>query len=60
MKDIDLTDLKLELISFAKNCEVLQLTLHVSVNSGCAAFWKKCAVCALAIASANRLNEKIQ
>ena len=49
MKNKDLTDLNLELISFAKNYEVLQLTLPVSVDSGCEALGKKCAVCALAI-----------
>ena len=51
-------DLKLELISFAKNYEVLQLTFPVSVDSGCEALCKKCAVCVLAIIGANRLNEK--
>ena len=59
MKDIDLMDLKLELISFVKNYEVLQLTLPVSVDSGCEALSKKCAVCALAIIGANKLNAKV-
>ena len=51
-------DLKLELISLAKNFEVLQLALPVNVDSSCEASCRKCAVCALAIIGANRLNEK--
>ena len=58
MKDIDLTDLKLELISFAKNYEVLQLTLPVSVDSDCEALCKKRAVCAHTIIGTNRLSER--